>query len=93
MTRPMAEPEPLVLPPEPDQDKLPKHVDKRQLAQIHNQYYGPISHRSLETWPLEWRLVNGRGVTETGAALAEARRRFNAGRVIRGRQRQTASAV
>ncbi len=72
------------LPPNPDPDRLPLYGDRRQLAQIHTQYFGPISNRTLEDWPLEWRRVNGRAVSEMRAFLAEAKRRFDAAPVIRG---------
>ena len=92
MPRPMSRPEPLVLPPELDPESLPRVADRETMAAIHRHYYGPQSPRSLQNWPLDWRIVNGRAVAETRAFLAEARRRFDAGRVIvRGSQRHTAS--
>jgi hypothetical protein len=87
MPRPTSSPEPLVLPPEPDPAKFPNYGDRRLLARIHHQYYGPLSPRTLEAWPLEWRIVNGRAVTAVRAFLAEAQRRFDAAPVIRGGRR------
>ena len=84
MPRPMSLLPALELPPEPDLTKLPRYGDRRQLAQIHNQYFGPLSNRTLEAWPLDWRRVNGRAVAEVRAFLAEAQRRFDAAPVIRG---------
>jgi hypothetical protein len=84
MPRPMSRPEPLALPPEPDPEKLPRFADRPTLARIHTHYFGPQSHRTLETWPLTWRRVNGRAVSEVRAFLVEAQRRFDAAPVIRG---------
>jgi hypothetical protein len=76
-------------PPEPDPAKLPRYGDRRQLADIHSFYFGPQSPRSLERWPLEWRIVNGRAVAEVRAFIAEAQRRFDAAPVIRGGRRMS----
>ena len=94
MPRPMSKLEPLLLPPEPDPDSLPRFTDRETLAAIHRRYYGPQSPRSLQNWPLDWRIVNGRAVAETRAFLAEAQRRFDAGRIIvRGERRHSGSEV
>jgi hypothetical protein len=74
----------LSFPPTPDPDRLPRYGDRRQLAAIHTRYFGPQSHRTLECWPLDWRIVNGRAVAEVRQFLAEAQRRFDAAPVIRG---------
>ena len=87
MPRPMSNPEQLNLPPEPDPAKLPRYGDRRFLARLHCHYYGHQSPRTLEAWPLPWRIVNGRAVTEVRAFLAEAQRRFDAAPVIMGGRR------
>jgi hypothetical protein len=75
----------LDLPPEPDPDRMPiMHGDKRQLAEIHNRYFGPLSPRSLERWPLSWRKYNGRNISSIPEFIAEAKRRFEAAPLIRG---------
>jgi hypothetical protein len=84
MARPQSSPLEFDFPPEPDPDRLPRYADRRQLATIHTRYYGPQSYRTLEGWPLDWRLVNGRAVAEVRQFLAEAQRRFDAAPVIRG---------
>jgi hypothetical protein len=85
MPRPMTHPPVLVLPCEPDLDRLPRYATKDQLAEIHCRYFGPISKRTIrESWPLEWHLLNDRQVSETRAFLAEAQRRFDAAPVVRG---------
>lgn len=89
MPRPMSNPEPLILPPEPDPDRLPRYADRPTLARIHQHYFGPQSPRTLEAWPLAWRRVNGRAVSEVRAFLIEAQRRFDAAPVVMGGRRAT----
>ena len=78
MPRPQKEEPPLHLPPEPDVAKMPRYGDRKLLARIHRQYYGPISPRTLEKWRLRWRICNGRAVGSVAEFLAEAQRRFDA---------------
>jgi hypothetical protein len=92
MPRPMSTPQPLNLPAEPDLTKLPRFGTRAQLAEIHTKYFGPISHRTLEAWPLAWRMVNGRAVTSVQEFIEEAERRFNAAPIIRGGRRVTRNA-
>jgi hypothetical protein len=68
----------------PDTEKLPRYADRRQLAALHTQYFGPLSPRTLEVWPLAWRTVNGRAVASVEEFLAEAQRRFDAAPAVRG---------
>jgi hypothetical protein len=85
MPRPSIYDQPLALPPQPDLDKIPlRYGDRQQLAQIHNRYWGKLSHRSLEKWPLAWRIVSGRAVCSVSEFITEAQRRFDAAPVIRG---------
>jgi hypothetical protein len=78
----------LDLPDEPDPNRIPiRYGDRHQLAEIHHRYFGPLSARSLEVWPLPWRRVNGRAVTDVRAFLAEAERRFNDAPVVMGGRR------
>jgi len=81
-------PEPLILPAEPNPDLLPRYADRRTLARIHAQFFAPMSPRTLEAWSLPWRTVNGRAVTEVRGFLAEAQRRFDAAPIIRGGARR-----
>lgn len=75
----------LDLPPEPDPDLMPiVYGDKFQLAEIHGRYFGPVSHRSLERWPLVWRRVNGRNIGLVRDFLKEAKRRFDSAPEIKG---------
>jgi hypothetical protein len=75
------------LPPEPDPAKLPRYGERKLLARIHRQYYGPMSDRTLEKWPLDWRQSNGHAVAEVRAFLVEAQKRFDAAPVIMGGRR------
>ncbi len=84
MPRPQKNEPLLPLPAEPDADKLPRYAERKQLAAIHRHYYGPISPRTLEKWPLPWRISNGRAVAPVGEFLHEAQRRFNAAPTVMG---------
>lgn len=88
MPRPLSNPICFGFPPEPDPARLPRFADRKQLAAIHTQYFGPQSHRTLESWPLDWRRVNGRAVASVREFLAEAQRRFDEAPAIRPGQRQ-----
>jgi hypothetical protein len=74
--------EPFTWPKSPDPENFPHYADRRFLAAIHRQYYGPLSEHSLPTWPLDWIIVNGRAVGSTRDFLAEAERRFEAARRV-----------
>jgi len=78
---------PVPLPPTPDQEQLPRVGDRRLLAALHYHYYGPISHRSIERWPLSWRIVNGSAVSSVREFLEEAQRRFDAAPLVMGGRR------
>jgi hypothetical protein len=94
MPRPTAKPVPLHLPPEIDPDSLPRFSTALQLQEIAGRYYGPISSRTIrETWPLEWRMFNGRLVTATLDFVAEAQRRFDSAPIQQsGKERAPAEA-
>ncbi len=57
--------------------RLPKRVDRKRGAALITHLHFPISARTLERWPLQWRRVNGRALVETNELLAEAQRRLN----------------
>jgi hypothetical protein len=81
------------LPSAPDPERLPRYADRRFLALLHTHYFGPQSYRTLENWPLDWRLVNGKAVAEVRQFLAEAQRRFDEAPVIRGGRSNTQQAA
>jgi hypothetical protein len=75
----------LDLPPEPDPDRMPiMNGDKIQLAEIYDRYFGKLSPRTLERWPITWRKVNGRNVSSVRDFLALSKRMFESAPLIRG---------
>jgi hypothetical protein len=78
MTRPSFPLYDLTLPPNLDPDVLPRRPTRRQMVVIHNHYFGPISLRSIEQWPLDWVIVNSHATAALEAFLAEAEHRFEA---------------
>jgi hypothetical protein len=71
---------------------LPRHGNRKALAAIVTKLVFPVSHRSLEIWPLRWRFVNGHALAETTEALVHAWHKFNSAPVTmsgRGRSRAT----
>ena len=69
--------------PRIDPARLPQRVDRATAAAIITERYGPISPRTLETWPGPWVLMNGRATVATADLLAEADRRFRSATAIR----------
>ena len=65
-------------------ETAPEHSDRRGLAQIHTELFGPISARTFEEWPLPWRRVAGKAVTPTRGAIALAYERFQAAPEYKG---------
>ena len=61
-----------------------KWNDRKSLAKLISELYFPISHRTLEKWPLEWKLVNGRALGDTHEALAHAEKMLSGAVQIRG---------
>ena len=71
---------------------LPRHADRKTLADIITRLLFPVSHRSLEIWPLRWRFVNGHALAETYEAVAHAWHKFNAApSMMKGRGRSRAT--
>lgn len=66
------------------EDDLPPRMDRRMAAAVISRFYFPISHRTLETWPIRWRLVNGKALAETEEILAFAASKLAVAPVIRG---------
>lgn len=63
---------------------LPARLDRRMAAQIITRHFFPVSHRTLETWPIRWRLVNGRALAETEEVLAFAAKKLADAVSLRG---------
>jgi hypothetical protein len=65
-------------------DGLPARVDRQTGAALIQQYFFPVSPRTLERWPITWRRINGRALVKTDELLSEAQRRVDAAPAIRG---------
>lgn len=61
---------------EPDQP-LPRFADRKTLAAIITHNFFPISHRTLQTWPLTVRRPNRAAVYEVAEALAFAEQKLD----------------
>jgi len=76
--------------PGPDTAKIaedrtrPARVNRKRGAQIITDLYFPISHRTLETWPIAWRYVNGRATCDIGDLLILAEAKLNAAPPLMG---------
>ena len=65
---------------------LPRRMDRRLAAQVLSDHFFPVSPRTLERWPLNWRRINGRALADTEEFLAEAQRRVADAHPVRGGQ-------
>lgn len=64
----------------------PPNVDRKVGAALISRYIFPVSHRSLEDWPLPTRRVNGRAIIPTLRLFEVAYQKFrNAPVVMSGR--------
>ena len=70
--------------PDPDLTTLPVNVDRQRGAALVTRYFFPVSHRTLERWPLTGRVVNGRLVFATAELFAQARAMMEAAPRIKG---------
>jgi hypothetical protein len=76
-------------PSEFDLSELPRRVDRSTGAELVTRFFFPISSRSLEKWPVNWRYVNGRALAETVELFAVARAKLDAAPLIpSGRRRK-----
>lgn len=73
--------------------EAPAQVDRKAGAALVTQHYFPVSHRTLEAWPLTWRHVNGKAVCETAELFALAEAKLNAAPPIRGGRRAMQEAA
>jgi hypothetical protein len=56
---------------------LPRYADRKTLAAIITHNFFPISHRTLQTWPLTVRRPNRAAIYEVAEALALAEQKFD----------------
>lgn len=67
----------------PDLSTLPRRVDRKTAAELVRHHFFPVSHRTLEAWPLSTRRVNGRALVETTELFAVAMEKLNEAPSIR----------
>jgi hypothetical protein len=68
----------------PDLSVLPVRVDRETAAKLLTKYYFRTHRRTLERWPLGWRMLNGRAHCETAELFAIAEAQLNAAPVVMG---------
>jgi hypothetical protein len=71
---------------------LPTNVNRRRAAEEISHYLFPVSHRSLEAWPLPTRRVNGQAIVPTRTLFALAFRKYSASPVVMGGRRKSTFA-
>jgi hypothetical protein len=64
--------------------ELPRYVNRRTGAELVTKHLFPVSHRSLETWPISTRLVNNQAIMETEELFKRAWTMFAAAPLIKG---------
>ena len=64
-------------------EQHPRFVDRRRGAQFLSERFFPVSHRTLESWPLTWRHVNGYAVCDLAELVAVAEAKLAAAAPIR----------
>ena len=74
-------------------EPMPVRVDRRQGAKLISARLFPISPRTLETWPVRWRRVNGRALCETAELLAFAEGKFASAPSILGGRKTKSNAT
>ena len=62
----------------------PVRVDRRKAAELVTERFFPVSHRTIEAWPLLVRHVNGKATVETSELFAYAQTLLDAAPLIRG---------
>lgn len=67
-----------------DMSHLPAFIDRRSGAELISSRLFPVSKRTLETWPLAWRRVNGRAICRTTELLEFAQSKLDAASPVRG---------
>jgi hypothetical protein len=63
---------------------LPANTDRRTGAGLVTRHLFPVSHRSLEVWPLPTRRVNGKAIVPTAALFEVAYAKLEAAPMILG---------
>jgi hypothetical protein len=68
---------------------LPTNVNRRRGAEEISHHLFPVSHRSLEAWPLPTRRVNGQAIFSTRDLFVLAFRKYSASPIVMGGRRNT----
>jgi hypothetical protein len=66
---------------------LPSNVNRRTGAELVTKHLFPVSHRSLEAWPLPTRHVNGKAILATVTLFEHAYAKLQSAPVIFGGRR------
>lgn len=66
---------------------LPNNVDRRTGAALVTKHLFPVSHRTLEAWPLPTRNVNGKAILATSTLFEHAFTMLQAAPIIVGGRR------
>jgi hypothetical protein len=74
-------------------DELPANVTRRVGAALITKLLFPVSHRSLERWPLPIRHVNGKAAVPTAELLSQAWAKLNAAPIVMSGCHATAETV
>ena len=75
---------------QPDLSTLPARVDRKTAADLVSRRFFPSTPRSVETWPLEWWLLNGKAHCATAELFAVAQAKLDAAPLTRTARRQGA---
>jgi hypothetical protein len=60
------------------EERLPAYINRRTAAEVISRHFFPVSHRTLEIWPVTYFLVNNKAMTDTKGILAVAREKIEA---------------
>jgi hypothetical protein len=75
---------------QPDLSTMPAWVGRRTGADLVSRLLFQTTPRGLETWPVTWRLLNGKASCETVELLAAAQAKIAAAPLTRTARRQAA---
>jgi hypothetical protein len=70
---------------------LPPRVPRKRAAELVTRYYFTAHYRTLERWPLPWRVINGRVHCETRDLFTLAQRVLDEAPAIRSGKAQQAA--
>jgi hypothetical protein len=63
---------------------VPVRVPREEAARLVSLLFFQVSHRTLERWPLRWKLLNNRAHVDTGELFAYAGARVAEAPVVKG---------